>query len=294
MADAIEARLPGGFRATLGLYQLWLASLRSKRINRGEISALKKSAIFLLLDCLAIVGLGAGYNYMVKKLSAWINTLSPWSQDLIEWSLALLLSLAIAFIILGLVRQSRILAIHLAAMAPNPEGEGAVRGGRHVLAGGLRVAIFLLVGLPTLLVLQAFVSLGPLFFSSLVVFVIIIAVQVFKVRRLSKDVPIGTEWLLARLAKPKAEIEGEEEQGYKTGAFRIVKLDDKSPSLGKRLSDLDLSEQTGITIITLLRDGQTQVPLHPSPTLHADDRVVLIGSEHALSDAAAILTGHHH
>jgi K+/H+ antiporter YhaU regulatory subunit KhtT len=132
-----------------------------------------------------------------------------------------------------------------------------------------------------------------LFFFFFVVFVIIIAVQVFKVRRLSKDAPIGTEWLLARLSKPKAELEGEEEQGYKTGAFRIVKLDEKSPSLGRRLSDLDLSDQTGITIITLLRDGQTQVPLHPSPTLQADDRVVLIGSEHALSDAAAILTGHH-
>jgi CPA2 family monovalent cation:H+ antiporter-2 len=293
MADAIESRLPEGFRATLGLYQVWLASLRSRRINRGEISTVKKSAIFLLLDCLAIIGLGAGYKYLVKKLSTWLSILEAWSLNLVEWSLALLLSLGIAFIILGLVKQSRVLAIHLAAMAPNPEGEGSGRGGRHVLAGGLRVLIFLLVGLPTLFVLQALVSMGPLFFSSLVAFIIIIAVQAFKVRRLSRDVPIGMEWLLGRLAKPKAELEGDEEMGYKTGAFRIVKLDSNSPNIGRHLSDLGLSEQTGITVITLLRDGQNQVPLHPSPKLQADDRVVLIGSEHSLSDAAAILTGQH-
>jgi hypothetical protein len=195
-----------------------------------------------------------------------------------------------AVMLLSLIRRGRILALQLATIAPNPETSGTGRGGRHLLAGGLRIAISLVIGLPLIGVLQVFIHTGLLFFVSFAVFVILAAVQIHKARKLSKDVPMGTEWLLSRLmettnVKPDIDIE-------RTGVFRIIRLGPTCPCLEHQLSQLKLAERTGVTIAALLRNDKTPIPLHPSPTLQLDDRLVLLGSEHALVNAEAVLTGH--
>jgi len=292
MADAIEARIPDGLQASLGLYQVWVGSLRERGIRKGEGGILMKSITFMLLDCLAIVGLAAGYSYVFKRLPIWVEGLGDLGRFLAHALLAILLALVMTFMILSLIKRGRILARQLATLAPNPETSGAGRGGRHLLAGGLRIAILVVIGLPMVGILQAFIPTGPLFFISLTLFVILAVTQIHKVRRLSKDVPIGTEWFLDKLLKAKREKTDIDME--RTGAFRIIRLGSKCPGLERQLSQLKLAERTGVTIAALLRNDKTPIPLHPSPTLQLDDRLVLLGSEHALVDAEMILTGHHY
>ena len=290
LADAVEARIPDGLRASLSLYQVWVGSLRDRGIRKGEGGVIMKSIFYLLLDCLAIVGLAAGYSYLFKRLPIWTEGLGDWNRILAQVLLAILLGLGMAVMLLSLIRRGRILALQLATIAPNPETSGTGRGGRHLLAGGLRIAISLVIGLPLIGVLQVFIHTGLLFFVSFAVFVILAAVQIHKARKLTKDVPMGTEWLLSRLmettnVKPDIDIE-------RTGVFRIIRLGPTCPCLEHQLSQLRLAERTGVTIAALLRNDKTPIPLHPSPTLQLDDRLVLLGSEHALVNAEAVLTGH--
>ena len=289
MADSIEERIPDTLRASLSLYQVWAGSLRNQGIKKGEGGMLIKPVVYLLLDCLAIVGLAAGYSFVDKRLPDWLPGLQGWNQTLAHALLAILLGIGMAFIVYSAINRGRVLALQLAAMAPNPETSGAGRGGRHLLAGGLRIVILMVAGLPMVGILQAFIPMGPLFFVSLAVFVIVVIGQILKARKLSKDTLIGTEWLLSRLMETKPS-KGELNVD-RTGTFRIFRLDPESPVMGRQLSHLDLGGRAGVTIVALLRDGHNTTPLYPSPTLQQNDRIVLSGPEHSLIQAEAILSG---
>jgi CPA2 family monovalent cation:H+ antiporter-2 len=287
MADAIEMRFPDGIRASLSLYQVWVGSLRSRGLKKGEGLALIKPIFFLLLDTLALVGLVAGYGHILRKLEFWLASVDVWRHIAVQISMIVLLALGIAFMVSGVIKWGRYLARHLAALAPNPESSGAGRLGRHMLAGGLRIIILVLVGLPVIAVLQAFVPKGPLFFAALAVFFLVLARQAFNARKMSKNIHLGTEWLLTRLFEHKHEFT--QLDVNRTGTFRIVRVNENSSVLGQQLSKLDLGGRTGVTIAALLRDGQNTVPLRPSPTLMPNDRLVLSGSESALAEATEII-----
>jgi hypothetical protein len=191
----------------------------------------------------------------------------------------------------GMARQSRNLATRLAAMAPNPEA-GAGRGGRHILAGGLAVAIMAAVWLPLIAALQTFVPATPLLLAALAAFVAVVFVQIYRVRRMSQDVSIGTEWLLDRLIETKSEHT--EVDMNKTGALHVLRLGDSCPSIGRQLSSMDLAGRASVTVVALLREDHSAAPLHPSPTLMPNDRLVLVGPEHSLIAAKSILFGTRH
>jgi hypothetical protein len=201
------------------------------------------------------------------------------------------LGLSTAFLISGMLKQSNNLARRLAILAPNPEAMGVGRGGRHLLASGIKIAILVIVGLPMVILMQAFIPTWPLFFVALAAFIIVVTTQVYRVRKLSSDIPLGTEWLLSRIFEPAQWKEDRSITMDRTGTFRILRLGPECPSLGRQLSALDLAGFAGVTVVALLRQGQNNIPLHPSPELQDGDRLVLAGPEHALHDAEAILTG---
>ncbi len=61
------------------------------------------------------------------------------------------------------------------------------------------------------------------------------------------------------------------------------------PSLGRKLSEFNLSDRTGVTVVALLRDECQSLPLHPSPVLQQGDLLALAGPEAALDEAEALL-----
>jgi hypothetical protein len=291
ISDAIESRLPEGARASLALYQVWASSLRSRGLKKGEGHSFVKPMVFLLLDGSVIVGLAAAYSYASERIPHWLADLAGFGQAAAHALLAVVLGVGAAFMVAGLARQSRHLARQLAAIAPNPEA-GVGRGGRHILAGGLTVAIMAAVWLPMIAAMQTFVPALPLLLTSLVAFVAVAFVQIYRVRRMSQEVDIGTEWLLNRLIETKAEHT--EVDMNRTGALHVLRLGDACPSIGRQLSSIDLAGRSGVTVVALLREDHSAAPLHPSPALMPNDRLVLVGSEHSLGAARALLFGTRH
>jgi hypothetical protein len=156
-----------------------------------------------------------------------------------------------------------------------------------MLAGGLAVAILAVVWLPLISALQAFLPATPLFLVSLIAFAFIVFTQIYRVRQISHDISIGTEWLLSRLIEDKGEPTIVDMN--RTGALHVLKLGDACPSIGRQLSSLDLAGRTSVEIVALMREDRSPAPLHPSPVLMPNDRLVLIGNEHSLVAAKGIL-----
>jgi CPA2 family monovalent cation:H+ antiporter-2 len=289
ISDAIESRMPEAVRAALALYQVWASSLRARGLKKGEGHSFVKPAVFLLLDGSVLVGLIAAFVYVSGLIPHWLAGAAGFWQTAAQVLLAVALGAGVLFMVAGLARQGRHLARQLAAMAPNPEATGTGRGGRHILAGGLAVAIMAAVWLPLMAALQTFVPATPLLLVSFAAFIAVVVVQMYRVRQMSHDVSIGTEWLLNRLIETKTEHT--EVDMNRTGALHVLRLGDACPSIGRQLSSIDLAGRASVTVVALLRDDHSAAPLHPSPTLMPNDRLVLVGSEHSLGAAKALLFG---
>ncbi|MCL1894438.1 MAG: cation:proton antiporter [Holophagaceae bacterium] len=291
MSDILESRLPERLRASIALYQVWAGSLRNRRIQNKERNALIKPIVFMLLDSFALVGLFAGHDYLIHKPPVWLEGIEGWNNALAQTSLSVLLGICAAFAVVGIFKWGRVLARQLASMTPNPEVSGVGRGGRHLLAGGLRFAILVIVSLPLITILQTYVHIGLLFFIALIVFVLVSIVQIFRVRKHSHEIPIGMEWVVNKLVEPTHGHQKDITISERTGTLRICLIGLDSPSLGRTIKELDLPGQTGITLVALFRDGNMPTILSPTLVLQDKDRLVLSGPERALRDAEAILNG---
>ena len=228
-----------------------------------------------------------GGHLLLTRWSEWLANRVDWGHFTAQGFTAALIGLGAGLLVLGMLRQVRVLARDLAVLAPSPEAVGSGRRGRHLLAGGLRMAVLLMVGLPLVAALQPFAPKGPLLGVALVVFLGTLGYQLWKARRLNREVPGVLEWILAKVSDPWA---GEGASGTPAhGTLRAIRLGPRCPSLGRRLTDLDLSGRAGVSIVALLRNGQTSVALHPTPVLREGDLLALAGPEHALDEAEALL-----
>jgi CPA2 family monovalent cation:H+ antiporter-2 len=66
-------------------------------------------------------------------------------------------------------------------------------------------------------------------------------------------------------------------------------LEKDSPAIGKRLAELNLRNQTGATVITVVRDGHTEINPGADFTLAADDILVLLGDQEKIDRAVSLL-----
>ncbi|CAN5681946.1 cation:proton antiporter [soil metagenome] len=68
-----------------------------------------------------------------------------------------------------------------------------------------------------------------------------------------------------------------------------VKLDENSPIAGKNLGELDLRNTTGVTLIAVLRNGNTEINPGADYELSEGDVLVLLGSSEKIEEAVKIL-----
>jgi CPA2 family monovalent cation:H+ antiporter-2 len=286
-SESVESRLPERVRRTLGLYQAWAVSLRQQGIRRGKGKELRLPALFMLMDATLLAALVMGHRLLMTRWRVWLEGHLSSGHLAAQILVACVLGLLVAILVMGILRQARILARDLARLAPSPEASGSGRRGRHLLAGGLRVALILMVGLPLMALLQPFTPKGPLLGSALAAFLFTLGVQWIRARKLARDLPLGTEWILAQVSDPWSEDHHPSHE--RAGTLRSLRLGAHCPSLGRHLHDLDLPGRAGVTVVALLREGCNPVPLHPTPELRAGDLLALAGPESALDEAEAIL-----
>lgn len=152
------------------------------------------------------------------------------------------------------------------------------------MAGGLSMAVLLMVGLPLTAALQPFAPRQGLFPVVIAVFTGTLLMQWRRARQLGAESPQGAEWLLNKVTRPLEVKPG-------AGTLRSLRIGLDCPARGQRLSNLDLPGRAGVTVVALLREGSTPVDLHPSPVLEPGDLLALAGSESALEEAEALLGG---
>lgn len=287
VSEGIESRLPARLRTSLGLYQAWAQSLRQRGIRRGEGRSLRFPSLFMFIDSLALVGLIMGHGWLTARWTLWLEGRFDWGHQGAQLLVAGLLGLLVGLLVLAILRQGRILARDLALLTPNPGPYGSGRRGRHLLAGGLRIAMVLMVGLPLLALAQPFAPRGWSLAVASGAFLFTLAIQWIRARGLAHDTVTGTEWLLAQVRDPWSN--GSHPPAEGSGTLRSLRLGPHCPSLGRALSELDLPGRAGVTVVALLRDGRQPMPLHPAPLLKEGDLLALAGSDHSLDEAEAIL-----
>ncbi len=286
-SESVESRFPERIRTSLGLYQAWAESLRRRGIRRGKGRDLRRPSLFLLLDAVALAALVPTFGMLLRQWTPWVEGHFHWGHLAAQVVGASLLGVIAALLGLGILRQGRILARDLAVLAPGPDGEVVGRRGSHLLAGGLRVAVMLTIGLPLVAVIQPFAPGGLVLVLALTVFAATLALQLFRARRHAREMLGPMEWLVAQVRDPWA---AESQPGTPApGTLRSLRLGPRCPSLGRKLVDLDLPGRAGVTVVALLRDGSSPVALHPSPELRQGDLLALAGADSALGEAEALL-----
>jgi TrkA domain protein len=56
-----------------------------------------------------------------------------------------------------------------------------------------------------------------------------------------------------------------------------VTLEPTSPGAGKTIGELQIRRRTGMTVVAIVRDNHAITVPEPSETLHAGDRLIIIG-----------------
>ena len=72
-------------------------------------------------------------------------------------------------------------------------------------------------------------------------------------------------------------------------ATETVKLDKNSPVTGKNLGELNLRNTTGVTLIAVIRNGNTEINPGADYKLCEGDMLVLLGSSEKIEEAMKIL-----
>jgi len=70
-------------------------------------------------------------------------------------------------------------------------------------------------------------------------------------------------------------------------------LTENSPAIGKSLEEIELRSRTGVTVIAIVRGGESIYNPGPDFLLGSGDILVLLGSHKALDEASRILSPSH-
>ena len=278
LSAGLERRLPDRINWYLKTYQSWAARLGRSSLGRGP-TPLRRPLIFLVLDAAFIDAAVIGAA-LLKHHMPWFQTPRA-AMGLLGCQVLLL-----AFMGWALCSRAAEIAEGILA-APASRTEPPLAGRRQLLAS-LSLALLLMVGAPSLALLQPFLPEGPM----LVVFLAGLAGMLGLLWTHSHRFPPvpkvrGSEWLLNRVQAPWAESPDPAGEPAPSGLLSL-RLTRRSPCLGLTLAALALEEHTGARVLGLTRAA---TPLKPDPELElqADDLLVLDGSPAALLAAQTLL-----
>jgi CPA2 family monovalent cation:H+ antiporter-2 len=279
VAAGLERRLPDRINWYLKAYQSWAARLGRSSLGRGP-APMRRPLVYLVLDTALINGgiIGAA---LLRRHQPWFQTGRG----------ALWLLLGEGFVLLVLARSlcARTLEIANRILVP-AERTSAPLAGRGQLLMALSLALLLLLGAPSLALLQPFLPEGPLLGAFLAGVAGLFGLLWLHSRRYPPDRKVGAEWLLNQVRASLTA--GDDPQPAQAGSRELVSvnLGPGCPYLGRPLAEVHLEELTGATVLGFMRDGRA-VSLDPGLELRTDDLLALCGPPEALAAATRLLGG---
>lgn len=199
LAQSIENSLPNRFLATMELYRSWADSLRKRGIRHGETRWMRRPVLFLMINAALLLALVPAFDNIIAFGLPYLEQQLHWTHRFAELAAAALLGILAALLVFSMLRQEKILARDLAVLAPSSVSGGVARRGRHLLAGGLRIALLLMIGLPLLAVIQSFTDDAIFLAVALGVFLFSVFIQLHLAKRLAMTSPGGAQWLEAQV-----------------------------------------------------------------------------------------------
>lgn len=298
LAQYVDRKLPHPLQTFASLYGSWMETLR--RTSRAETPGrrVRRAIRLLLLDAGAVLAVTLGYALLreriIERLTSWLGF-----PEALARAVPVLVVLALlAPFVVGIVAVAKRLGLELAGIALPSPGPGRVDNAiapRRLLAITLQITTVLLLGIPLVMVTQAYLPALP----AVVVLLGVLALLGFGFRRSARDLQghlrAGAEVVVAALAKQSAN----EQAGVTVarrllpglGDFTALRIVEGSPADGRTLGELNLRGRTGATIVALLRGDQRIAFPEAGERLQSGDLVALTGSHDAIDAAEEALAG---
>lgn len=297
LAQFVDRKLPAPIQTFASLYGSWIESLR--RAPRAETPGhrVRHALRMLLLDAVAVLAVTLSYAILRERVLALLTgTLGLPPVGARGLVLAAVLILLGPFVV-GIVSMARRMGLDLALMAiPLPvRGVDNAISPRRLLANALQIATVMLMGIPLVALLQAFLPALP----AVVVLLGILGLLGFGFWRSASDLQghlkAGAEVIVAALAKQSASETSSVDVARRLlpglGDFTALRISESSPAHGRTLGQLNLRGRTGATIVALLRGEQRIAFPEAGEQLQAGDLVALTGSHEAIDAAELLLVG---
>ncbi len=275
LAAGLERRIPARINWYLKTYQSWAAKLGKSSLGRGP-APLRWPLIFLVLDAALINAVIIGAALLKRHLPGFQTG---------NAALGLLVCQALLLATLAWALCARASEIAERILVPGPAREAQPPPGRRQLQVSLSLALLLMVGAPSLAVLQPFLPEGPMLALFLGGLAGLLGLLWVHSRRFPPDKAMGSEWLLHRVRAPWARAL---EPAAGPEALLSLRLTRQCPLLDRPLAEVSLEQLTGATLLGLVRAGRP-LSLSPELTLQADDLLALHGSPAALDAAKRVL-----
>jgi CPA2 family monovalent cation:H+ antiporter-2 len=301
VAAFIDRTLPHPLQTFAALYGTWLEQLRAAPESKTTAARTRRWVKLLVLDVAIVSALVIGTAMSLDEIAEAASTTLGVSDRLASGLvIAAAAAIAVPFLT-GIVRITHRLGLVLARVALPAAAKGKVdlaAAPRRALVVTLQLAVFFLVGLPMLAVIQPFVEGWAAGLSLGLVLVVLGSVLWRRATNLQGHVKAGAQMIVEALVtqagkRPAAPGDDALAQIHHLmpglGELVPVRLDDRSAAVGKTLAQLHLRGITGASVLAIARGDQGVIVPVAGEVLHAGDVLALAGTHDAVAAATALL-----
>ena len=285
-ADFVARHLPRPLKVLESLYDSWFERIRQAAASGEDsrsigwpIATIVSSAILLA----SILIINERDPFDLTTMVANMEHLSYFSAGLFVDAFALILCAAPAA---GLYFGSRRLASALASRA-FPDLSGDEMSAENAMIELLHITILLVAAVPLLAIVQPFME--PVEGIGIIVITIVLMTIVVarNARKIQDQMPKAARLIAAALRGSPAQSGSYEVPGI--GRVTPVSVAPSSGGVGKRLSEIDLHNQSGAVVVAIGRDGSEIIVPTGEEVLRAGDVLELAGSSDAVASAIRLL-----
>lgn len=300
-AAFVDRKLPRRLQTFASLYGAWLERLREGSAEKRS-APVRRAVGLLALDAIIltalVLGVAVGLTDAEDALAR-VTGLHAMGARILVIGAASALAIPL---VAGIARLARRLGTTLAIAALPKTGEGVDLDAapRRALIITLQLAVVLCTGIFVVAVTQPFL---PGYAGALVMGTLLLGFGV-AIWRSTKDleghVRAGAQAVVEVLTRHAREggvrpavrpIQEIDAAFQGLGSPVAMTLSSTSPSVGRRLDELNIRGRTGATVLAISRDGQSIVAPGAAEALRANDTVAVVGTHEAIEMAKLILLG---
>jgi CPA2 family monovalent cation:H+ antiporter-2 len=301
VAAAVDRNLPRPLQTFVALYGSWIESIRARRETSADKIRTRLALRGLLIDAFVVLALAVGASAAARPLGERLASAVGLPSAPAEATIVGIAILLSAPFLVGIVRTGRALAQALARRAfpePEPNRLDLAAAPRRALVVTLQLTTVLIVVAPLVAITQPFLPplAGAVFLGASVV---VLAIVIWRTATdLQGHVRAAAEAIVDAIdgqSRPGAPDEAERalQRAYQLlpglGEPFPVRIEESSPAVGRRLSQLGLRGRTGATIVAISRGEEVVLVPDGHERLQAGDVVALAGTRNAIESAKHLL-----